>query len=41
MEQEGSILAIDPKRVKVYLPTLGYMMVVEVERSNIELVKKI
>ena len=40
MEQEGSIISVDLKKVKVYLPTLGYMMVVEVERSNVVLVKK-
>lgn len=40
MEQQGSIIALDAKKVKVYLPTLGYMMVVEVERSNIALVRK-
>lgn len=39
MEYEGSITAISKNKVKVYLPTLGYMMVVEVEKSNLEIVR--
>ena len=40
MQYEGSILAVDKNTVKVYLPTLGYMMVVEVKKSNLEVIKK-
>src|SRR5688572_8799891 len=31
MEHEGSILAVTRKKVKVYLPTLGFAMVAEIE----------
>src|SRR4051812_1953961 len=37
---EGNILEISKNKVKVYLESLGYTMVVEVNRSNLELVKK-
>lgn len=40
MEYEGSILAVAKNKVKVYLPTLGYAMVAEVEKANLEVVRK-
>jgi transcription antitermination factor NusG len=39
MEREGNILEVRHKTVKVSLPTLGYMLVAELERSNIERVQ--
>jgi len=39
-QYEGSILEISKNRVKVCLPSLGYMMTVEVEKSNLEVVKR-
>ena len=40
MQAEGSILSVGRKKVKVYLPTLGYAMVAEVEKSNLKIVRK-
>jgi transcription antitermination factor NusG len=40
MQAEGSILAVGRKKVKVYLPTLGYAMVAEIEKTNLKVVKK-
>jgi transcription antitermination factor NusG len=40
MEYEGNVLATNKNKVKVYLHSLGYAMVVEVDRSNLEVVKK-
>jgi len=40
MQSEGSIVAVSRKKVKVYLPTLGYAMVAEIEKTNLEVVKK-
>jgi transcription antitermination factor NusG len=40
MQYEGSILAVARNKVKVYLPTLGYAMVAEIEKVNLEMVKK-
>lgn len=40
MQAEGSILSVGKKKVKVYLPTLGYAMVAEVEKGNLRIVKK-
>jgi transcription antitermination factor NusG len=36
MEREGNILEVRHKSIKVQLPSLGYALVVEVEKSNIE-----
>jgi transcription antitermination factor NusG len=36
---EGKITALDSNKVKLYLPSLGYMMVVEVDRSNIQVIQ--
>jgi transcription termination/antitermination protein NusG len=40
MQAEGSILSIGRKRVKVYLPTLGYAMVADIEKSNVKIIKR-
>lgn len=40
MESEGSILSVGRKRVKVYLPTLGFAMVAEIEKVNLKIVKR-
>lgn len=40
MEYQGSILSVARNKVKVYLPTLGYAMVAEVERVNLEVVRR-
>lgn len=37
---EGKITAVNNNKVKLYLPSLGYMMVVEVEKSNIQIIEK-
>jgi transcription antitermination factor NusG len=39
-QYEGNIVAVTKNKVQVCLPSLGYMMVVEVEKSNLEVVKK-
>jgi transcription antitermination factor NusG len=40
MEKEGQVIQVKNKTVKVILPSLGYMMTVEVEMSNLEPVMK-
>jgi len=40
MQSEGSVVSIFGKRVKIYLPTLGYTMVAEIEKTKLEVVKK-
>lgn len=40
LEKEGQVLSIRNKTVKVALPSLGYMMLAEVEVSNIEIKEK-
>ncbi|SHF39397.1 transcription termination/antitermination protein NusG [Flavisolibacter ginsengisoli] len=40
MQYQGSISEVRKNKVKVILPSLGYMMTVEVEKSNLEVVKK-
>ena len=40
MQSEGSIQSVGRKKVKVYLPTLGYALVVEIEKTNLEVVRK-
>jgi transcription antitermination factor NusG len=37
MEREGSVLEIKHKTVKVLLPSLGYTLVAEIEKSNVEI----
>ncbi len=39
MMREGSVLEVKHKTVKVCLPTLGYTLVAEIEKSNLELVR--
>ena len=38
MELEGQVVALKNKTVKVVLPSLGYMMVAEVEAGNVEVI---
>jgi transcription termination/antitermination protein NusG len=38
MEHEGRVLSVKNKTVKINLPSLGYMMVAEIESTNIELI---
>ena len=40
MDQEGSIVSISNKLVKVALPSLGYMMVAQVEKQNVKVIIK-
>ena len=40
-EQEGQVLSVGNKTVKVSLPSLGYVMQAEVEISNVEVVQHI
>jgi transcription antitermination factor NusG len=39
MEVEGQVLSINGRTAKVALPSLGYMMLAEVETSNVEVVQ--
>ena len=36
MEYEGNVVGVRSNTVKIVLPSLGYLMVAEVERSNVE-----
>lgn len=38
MERQGNVLEIKHKTVKVSLPSLGYMLVAEIQKTNIEIV---
>jgi transcriptional antiterminator NusG len=38
LDYEGNIIAIKSKTVKIILPSLGYMMVAEVEKTNIKVI---
>jgi transcription antitermination factor NusG len=40
MNQEGNIISIHNKLVKVALPSLGYMMVAQVEKQNVKVIIK-
>jgi transcription antitermination factor NusG len=40
MEQEGQVLSVRNKTVKIVLPSLGYMMYAEVETANVEVMHK-
>jgi transcription antitermination factor NusG len=40
MEQEGNVIAVKNRTVRISLPSLGYIMVAEVERQNIEVIVK-
>lgn len=39
MHREGDVLEVYRKSVKAYLPSLGYAMIAEVAKSNIEVIK--
>ena len=39
IEQEGQVIEIKTKTIKIILPTLGWMMSAEVERSKVEVIK--
>ena len=39
-EYEGNVVAIKNKTVKIILPSLGYMMIAEVEKINIEVINE-
>jgi transcription antitermination factor NusG len=36
--QEGNVIAVKSRSVKIALPSLGYIMVAEVEKQNIEII---
>jgi transcription antitermination factor NusG len=38
MAQEGDVIEVRSKTVKVHLPCLGYVMTAEVEKSNVEII---
>jgi transcription antitermination factor NusG len=38
MEHEGKVIAIKNKTVKIVLPSLGYMMIAEVEKTNVRVI---
>ena len=40
IEQEGKVVSINTKIVKVILPSLGYMMCAEVDTANVKLIKE-
>jgi transcription antitermination factor NusG len=40
MEQEGNVIAVRNRTVKIALPSLGYIMVAEVEKQNVEVIIK-
>ncbi|MFL5745583.1 MAG: UpxY family transcription antiterminator [Niastella sp.] len=39
--QEGDVIEINNSSVKVYLPSLGYRLLAEIEKTNITVLKKI
>ena len=40
MDREGEITAIENNKVKLYLPSLGYIMTAEIDINNIEIIKQ-
>jgi|SRR5882757_4303734 len=38
MQREGNVVEIKNKTIKVLLPSLGYMLMAEIENSNIEII---
>lgn len=40
MEQEGQIISVKNKSVKIILPALGYLMYVELEMSNVKIIRE-
>jgi transcription antitermination factor NusG len=41
MELEGEVLSIRNRRIKIVLPSLGYLMYAEVETSNVEVLSPV
>lgn len=41
VEQEGNVVLVKNKKVKVTLPSLGYVMIAEVETDDVEVVGKV
>jgi transcription antitermination factor NusG len=39
MEKEGSVVMLKGNKVKVLLPSLGFIMSAEIEKSNVEVIK--
>jgi len=39
-EEEGEVVSVKTKTVKIALPSLGYLMYAEVERTNVEVVPR-
>ncbi len=40
MNREGDITAIENNKVKLFLPSLGYLMTAEIDINNIEIIKQ-
>jgi Transcription antiterminator len=40
MEQEGKVVDVSEKKIRVLLPSLGYMMLAEIPRSYVQVVDK-
>jgi transcription antitermination factor NusG len=40
MEQEGQVVSIKNKKVKILLPSLGYLMYVEIETARIQIIRE-
>ena len=40
MEQEGQVVSVKNKSVKIMLPSLGYWMHAEVETSNVKVIQE-
>lgn len=38
IEYEGNVVAVKNKTVKIFLPSLGYIMVAEIEKTNVEVI---
>jgi transcription antitermination factor NusG len=38
MEKEGYVVSLKNKSIKIFLPSLGYLMYAEIESSNIEII---
>jgi len=40
MQREGNVVEVKSKTVKVFLPSLGYAMVAEVQNTNVEIISQ-
>jgi len=40
IEQEGKVVSINSKIVKIILPSLGYAMIAEIDTANVKLIKE-